>query len=136
MTPFQFIVSRKIDNGKVLYYTNMKVTIEEYEIFEEVKEGFDVKVKIKLKQYKEYSTKIMQIVIKQDKPTITQTEICRTIETKPTIQNYTVKKGDCLWNIAKKYYGKGNEYMKIYNANRDKIKKPSLIFPGQVLIVP
>ena len=50
--------------------------------------------------------------------------------------SYTVVKGDCLWNIAKKFYGSGSQYTMIYNANRDKIKNPSLIYPGQVLIIP
>jgi LysM repeat protein len=50
--------------------------------------------------------------------------------------SYTVVKGDCLWNIAKKFYGKGSLYTKIYNANKDKIKNPSLIYPGQVLTIP
>jgi nucleoid-associated protein YgaU len=49
---------------------------------------------------------------------------------------YTVVKGDCLWNIAKKYYGKGSQYTKIYNANKDKISNPNLIYPGQVLTIP
>lgn len=49
---------------------------------------------------------------------------------------YTVIKGDCLWNIAKKFYGSGAQYTRIYNANRDIIKNPSLIYPGQVLKIP
>ena len=49
---------------------------------------------------------------------------------------YIVKKGDCLWNIAKKYYNKGASYTKIFNANRDQIKNPNLIYPGQVLTIP
>lgn len=51
-------------------------------------------------------------------------------------RKYTVKKGDCLWNIAKKYYGSGAQYTKIYNANKDKIKNPNLIYVGQVFIIP
>lgn len=51
-------------------------------------------------------------------------------------KSYTVKKGDCLWNIAKKYYGNGAQYTKIYNANKGKIKNPNLIYPGQVLTIP
>lgn len=51
-------------------------------------------------------------------------------------KKYTVKKGDCLWNIAKKFYGKGSLYKKIYNANKSKIKNPNRIYPGQVLIIP
>ena len=52
--PFQFIVSRKTPDNKVLFDTNMKVTLEEYTIKEEAKEGFDIKVSIKLKQYRDY----------------------------------------------------------------------------------
>lgn len=49
---------------------------------------------------------------------------------------YTVKKGDCLWKIAKKYYGNGAQYTKIYNANKDKIKNPNLIYAGQKFLIP
>ncbi len=136
--PFQFIVSRKMPNDKVLYDTNMKVTVEDYTITEETKEGFDVKLKIKLKQYRDYSTKTMQITIKQYKPVAVQKATSRPIVQKITnnTRTYTVKKGDSLWKIAKNYYGKGNQYIKIYNANKDKIKKPSLIYPGQVFVIP
>ena len=53
-----------------------------------------------------------------------------------TVRTYTVVSGDCLWNIAKKYYGDGSKYTTIYNANKDKIKDPALIYPGQVLVIP
>jgi competence protein ComGC len=56
----------------------------------------------------------------------------------PTEWSYTVVKGDCLWNIAKKkdYYGNGFAWPKIYKANRDKIKNPDLIYPKQVFTIP
>jgi len=53
-----------------------------------------------------------------------------------TKRTYTVKKGDCLWNIAKKFYGKGSAYTKIYDANTNKIANPNLIYPGQVFVIP
>lgn len=135
--PFQFIVSRKMPNGKILFDTNIKVSLEDYTISEEAEEGFDVKVTIKLKQYKDYSTKTVQITIKQERPrpVVVQTP-SRPATTAPTTRTYTVVRGDCLWNIAKKYYGNGSRYTKIYNANRDKIKNPSLIYPGQVFVIP
>lgn len=122
-------MSRKTQQNKILFDTNIKVTLEEYTIKEEAKEGFDIKVSIKLKQYRDYSTKTMQITIKQYRPVAVEKLSARPTNTAPTTRIYTVVKGDCLWNIAKKYYGNGNEYMKIYNANKDKIKKPSLIYP-------
>ena len=51
-------------------------------------------------------------------------------------RTYTVKKGDCLWNIAKKFYGNGSAYTKIYDANTNKIANPNLIYPGQVFVIP
>jgi nucleoid-associated protein YgaU len=53
------------------------------------------------------------------------------------VETYTVKGGDSLWKIAKNHYGDGNEYMKIFYANRDKMDSPdSVIHPGDVLNLP
>ncbi len=56
----------------------------------------------------------------------------------PQEWTYTVVRGDCLWNIAKKqdYYGNGFAWPKIYKANRDKIKNPDLIYPKQEFSIP
>ncbi len=56
----------------------------------------------------------------------------------PTVKNYTVVKGDCLWRIAKKpeHYGNGFAWPVIYKANRDQIKNPNLIFPKQIFKIP
>lgn len=51
-------------------------------------------------------------------------------------KKYTVKKGDTLWAIAKKYYGSGAQYPKIVNANKNLIKNPNLIYVGWVLTIP
>ena len=53
-----------------------------------------------------------------------------------TMQTYTVVKGDSLSKIAKRVYGKGSLWRKIYEANQDQIKDPDLIFPGQLLRIP
>lgn len=49
---------------------------------------------------------------------------------------YTVKKGDSLWKIAQDFYGDGNKYHDIFEANKEVIKNPDLIYPGQTLRIP
>lgn len=44
--------------------------------------------------------------------------------------------GDCLWNIAKKFYGDGKKWKIIYEANKNEIKDPRKIYPKQKLIIP
>jgi len=51
-------------------------------------------------------------------------------------QSYTVKSGDSLSKIAKHVYGDASKWHAIFDANRDKIKNPDLIQPGQVLTLP
>lgn len=51
-------------------------------------------------------------------------------------QSYTVKAGDTLSKIAKEHYGNANDYMKIFNANKDQLSDPDKIKPGQVLSLP
>ncbi len=54
----------------------------------------------------------------------------------PTIRIHKVVAGDTLSKIAKKYYGKAGEYMKIFEANKDQLKDPDKIYPGQDLVIP
>jgi nucleoid-associated protein YgaU len=49
---------------------------------------------------------------------------------------YTVRQGDTLSKIAKTHLGDANAYMKIFEANRDQLKDPDTIKPGQVLRMP
>ena len=49
---------------------------------------------------------------------------------------YVVVKGDSLSKIAQRAYGDGKKWRKIYEANRDVIKDPDLIYPGQSLRIP
>lgn len=51
-------------------------------------------------------------------------------------RTYTVVSGDSLSKIAKREYGDANKWYAIFEANRDKIKNPDLIYPGQVLTLP
>ena len=50
--------------------------------------------------------------------------------------DYTVQRGDSLWKIAKEQLGDGTRWGELYEANRDTIRNPSLIYAGQVLEIP
>ena len=54
----------------------------------------------------------------------------------PAASTYTVVKGDSLSKIAKREYGDAQKWPRIFEANRDTIKDPDLIHPGQVLKIP
>ena len=57
-------------------------------------------------------------------------------EAKQSQRTYTVVAGDSLSKIAKKVYGKSSQWKVIFEANRDIIKNPDLIYPDQVLRIP
>lgn len=137
--PFQFIVCRRTPANKKLLNTNIKVSMEDYKITEEAGNGFDFKVKFSLKQYRDYGTKTVNIKITMSKPKA-KAEPKRETNNSPApaaAKTYTVVRGDCLWNIAKKFYGNGAKYTVIYDANRGVVGgNPNLIYPGQVLTIP
>jgi nucleoid-associated protein YgaU len=54
----------------------------------------------------------------------------------PAPRDYTIRSGDSLSKIAKQFYGDAGQWQKIYQANKDKIKDPDLIHPGQKIIIP
>lgn len=51
-------------------------------------------------------------------------------------ESYEVKPGDSLSKIAKRVYGNASDWKKIFEANRDLLKDPDKIFPGQKLKIP
>lgn len=137
--PFQWILNREKPNGSRLFYTNLTVGMEDYQITDDAEEGFDITVTVSLKQYRHYGTKTVTIQpapTPATKPTATVEPPKRETSQAPKQSTYTVKSGDCLWNIAKKYLGDGSRYNEIYNLNKDKIKNPNLIYAGQVLTLP
>lgn len=58
------------------------------------------------------------------------------VEAVPAPLTVTVQPGFTLWQIARENFGDGVMYVQVYEANRDKIRDPDLIYPGQVFTVP
>ncbi|HBF1118378.1 TPA: LysM peptidoglycan-binding domain-containing protein, partial [Clostridioides difficile] len=143
--PFQFIVSRELGN-KVLFNTNIKVSLEEYAISEDAENGSDTKVAIKLKQYRDYSTKKLVLAPPKnetDRPNvkIEPKRVDSVNATNTKTKTYTVKAGDSLWSICQKQLGNGSLYKKVYELNKSMMDKANkgknlskyTIYKGQVL---
>ena len=128
------------DNG-VSEEISTKVLIVEFNSTENAGEEGDKQYSFKLLEYVDYGPKIVSksksnsSSSKRKKTTITTKKTTTKTNTKKP-KMYVVQEGDCLWNLAKKFYGSGTKYTKIYNANRSIIKNPSLIYPGMKLKIP
>jgi hypothetical protein len=140
--PFQFIVTRKLPSGGKLSYTNLKVSLESYDINETVNDGFDISVSISLKQYKSYGAKsatIRNTTVKKDSSRDSKDA---------GGYSYTIQSGDTLWGISKKEYGTGTEHKTLYNANKTVIENAAKdhgkqsssngwwIYPGTDISIP
>lgn len=153
--PFTFVVSRFKPNGIATWGTEYLVSLEDLELSESASEGDDVLVSFKLKQYKEYGVVTLERKTtntgnkKSKTKTTTKTKTKRTNTKKTTkSKTYKVKSGDCLWNIAKKFYDKGSLWKTIYKANKKAIEADAKkhgrksssnghwIYPGLKLTIP
>lgn len=112
---------------------NAYCTIEKFTHYEQGGDVGTIYYDLSLKEYREVT--IRQVTVAGSTATVEKTET--RVDNTTTPKTYTVKKGDCLWNIAKSLYGSGADYSKIYAANKGTIGgNPNLIYPGQVLTIP
>ena len=110
-------------------------SIEKFNYSEEGGDPGTYQYDITLKEYREITVRQVKVDIPSKEATVEKEEARVDNSVQP--KTYTVKSGDCLWNIAKQFYGSGSDYTKIYNANKGTIGgNPNLISPGQVLTLP
>lgn len=129
--PIRFIASNGLGDD-----VNTLVLIEELPVVERVGEEGDKYVSFRLLEYRDFGKK--KVVVNDP---VTQVAAIKVEAPKEEVnpkstRSYVVVSGDTLWAIAKKHYGKGNEYNKIFEANKGTIKNPNLIYPGQKLVIP
>lgn len=132
--PFQFIVIRTKPDGKVIFDTNITVSLEEYSIEEDAENGFDINVPIELKQFVPFGTKKLLIQSNPTAPAAAKTatvEKSRATTGKKQAKTYTVKANDTLWGISKKQFGTGDKVD--FLAKLNKLSNPNLLKVGQVL---
>ena len=134
LVPIRFIAGRVLENDE-LYgdEINSLILMEDFSISEKAGEEGDKYASFKLLEYREFG----KAEAKEVDESTGKIKKKSTNEVNPkNTGTYVVVSGDNLWNIAKRYYGNGALYTKIYNANKDKIKNPALIYPGQKLVIP
>lgn len=116
--PVYFIVTR-CRAGKPSWWTNIKVSVEDFTVTEDANNGTDVIISINLKEYKEYSTKLAIVSKKSDGTVIAKFDnprsvvgniaptanLTKTIEAGKTIKSITVDVGKTLYNVAKTTLG-------------------------------
>lgn len=147
--PFNFIVSRYTPNGIATWGTEYLVSLEDLDLTESVDEGDDVLISFKLKQYEEYGVvTIERKTTSSNQQTTIKTTTTTSTKKTSTAKTYKIVSGDCLWNIAKKFYGDGSKWKKIYNANKSAIEADAKkhgrssssnghwIYPGLTLTIP
>jgi len=75
------------------------------------------------------------VVSQETNDQTTQADVVEPAPT-PEITAVTVQPGNTLWGISRARYGQGILYVRVFEANRDKIRNPDLIYPGQVFVLP
>lgn len=115
-------------------FINLYCTIESFNYSESGGDVGTYSYDITLKEYQEVSLKTVSV---STALIATVQDVTARVDSASTPKTYTVKKGDCLYNIAKNLYGNGAKYTDIYSANKSIIgSNPNLIYPGQILKIP
>ena len=125
----QLILFRRLADGTQLFCGNMDVLLEDYTVTEKGGEQGDFWVELHWKEWK--AAKSIRYSVKSQDGGNVLMEQGQERQAKTPAATYTVKKGDCLWNIAKKQLGDGTKYKEI--AKKNGISDPNKIYPGQVL---
>lgn len=115
---------------------NLPVGVESFDYEERGGEVGDIYYSIKLKEWKDYSPRRLQLT-----PYIVVEYLRSGSSPDAAAGSHTVVKGDCLWSIAQKFYGDGSRYPELYEKNKAVIDAGNkgtgnpryTIYPGQVL---
>lgn len=129
-TPFQFIIIREGTLGSIGFDTNLKVSLESYQILENADNGRDVVVSIQLKEYRDKQNVVATEITTADGITGIKLEKVRE-STKSIDKTYKIKSGDTLFQICKKYLGNGEKFREIAKLNN--LDNFDALTPGQVI---
>ena len=128
--PFKFAVYRKMPSGVALFDTCTNVTLENYSYEESAGEGMDLIAKVELKKYLGPQKVTYEVKTDENGEAVLEENVERPDE-RQLPESYTVQKGDNLWSICKAHFGDGGKFWEV--AEKNGIKNPRLIYPGQVI---
>lgn len=129
--PIQLRIERGPLVGRSLFEQIMLVSLESYTLKEQAGEEGDIYVSLELKEYKEYLPQYVDIYLENGEA-VAIVEQARAA--KESQRQYSVKRGDTLWAIAKKELNDGSRHIEIAKLNS--ITDPNRIYPGQILQLP
>jgi nucleoid-associated protein YgaU len=124
--------------------TVLTVSLEGYTMTEDAENAYDIVVSLRFKEYLSFGT-VKKVIKTTSNKKSTVSTATKTVSSNKT---HTVQSGDCLWNIARKYYGNGTKWTTIYNTNKTVIENTAKkygrksssnghwIYPGTKLTIP
>lgn len=128
--PVRLIITRMTPQFRLLFDNNLLVTIEDYSVNEDAKNGFDAVVSLKLKQYRPYGTKELEVTTdEQGNKTGTVKQTRQTDKEIP--RAYQIRKEQTLWEACKKVSGGALDWRDVGNLNN--LFNPSKVLEGTVL---
>lgn len=128
---FQLIIIREGVLGALGFDTNLKVSLEDYQVVEDAGNGRDITVSIKLKQYQEKTKTVVRVATAVGGGTVKYILEKVRDSSKVVEKTYKIKEGDTLYTIAKKQLGDGEKYRDLITIN--KLENSSDIEVGQVI---
>ena len=149
--PFDFRILRLASGSNIETIDmdfNMRVTIEEYTVIEDSANAFDIKINVKLKEFREYQSKLITIVRPEDETAEAEVKVDEERPSDKEFTEYTVQAGEGFYNVAMKTLGDGSieNQNRIIEANKDGVLKDRyngnavnrgyLLHPGDVLKIP
>lgn len=131
LEPVRFIASNGTGDD-----INTLALMEELSNVEKAGEEGDKYIRLSLLEYRPFG-KRLAVIKEEGAVTAPLQRLYSMADSNPKSTGYhVVQSGDTLWAIAKQYYGDGSKCNIVFNANKDKIKKPALIQPGWKLRIP
>jgi len=88
------------------------------------------------KKYNLSSPSTAPLAASIEEPVIVREQEMQNENTTQNFEKYTVAKNDTLQKISKRFYGTTKRWMKIYEANKDVLRGPDKLYPGQTLKIP